>query len=139
MAAVTGTIPLLPTPQTCRRVGYSLVALIPVALSMAAAFSTRHESRVTGIMLAISSGLLMFLLVVVISRQPQRPQVVGSRVSLKEESRSKSIDYGIDISLVPWLPVGAVVLHSCLLLEAWDLAGTPFAFWLATGNVLDGN
>ncbi len=135
MATLNGAMPMNPTGATARRVSFATMALVPCCLALAASLNRAPQGHVTGLMLAISSGVLTFLLLVVISRQPQkRPgQKPTHGVAVLERRRSPFSNF-FQYSIVPWAPAGAIFLHSCLLLEALDLSGFPFAFWLSTGK-----
>lgn len=126
-----------PTPATARRVALSVCLLIIGCLAMAASLNRAPRGQFTGIMLGISSGLLTFLLLVVISRQPLRRRGVktpqsGPNTSVSELETTASTFF--QYSVIPWVPAGAVFLHCCLLLQALELAATPFAFWFAIGK-----
>ncbi|CAL8072826.1 unnamed protein product [Orchesella dallaii] len=151
VATINGAIPMNPTPGTGRRVALSVIALVPCCLALAASLNRAPKGQVTGIMLAISSGLLTFLLLVVISRQPQKRHPLRSS-SCSTASGSGSAAYsgpnggGYDYdltnsnflqhSIIPWVPATGIFIHCCLLLEGLDLAGLPFAFWLSTGLII---
>lgn len=138
MATLNGTMPDYPTAATSRRVALALLALIPCCLALAVSASSPGPSF-TASMLGISAGLLTFLLLVVISRQPQRLKL-GKSSSKKRRLSGPELAAGenfFDGCLVPWAPVAAVFLHCCLLLQGLDLAAMPFAFWLAIGTLSD--
>lgn len=149
----------LPTFTTGRRVAFSLIALVPCNLAMATSLGRNPTGQFTGVMLGISSGLLTFLLLVVISRQPQRRRSSKSKMpspqrgsssgtsttptassssspaaNVGQESESNAGSVFFEYSLVPWIPAAAVLLHCCILLQGLDLAATAFAFWLAIGT-----
>lgn len=153
VATLNGAIPMNPTPGTGRRVALSVIALVPCCLALAASLNRAPRGHITGIMLAISSGLLTFLLLVVISRQPQKrypfpgvsPTSGGGSGSCGGSSSGAGYhEYDLmnsnflQHSIIPWIPAAAIFIHCCLLLEGLDLAGLPFAFWLSTGTVSTG-
>lgn len=144
VATLNGAIPMNPTSGTGRRVALSVIALVPCCLAMAASLNRAPRGHITGIMLAVSSGLLTFLLLIVISRQPQKryPSLTvptgsngygGSSSAHYEYDLTNS--YFLQHSIIPWVPAAAIFIHCCLFLEGLDLAGLPFALWLATGNM----
>lgn len=127
-----------PTSGTGRRVALSVIALVPCCLALAASLNRAPRGHITGIMLAISSGLLTFLLLVVISRQPQKRSPSAAISSTSSTGGNYDYDltnsYFLQHSIIPWVPAAAIFIHCCLLLEGLDLAGLPFAFWLSTGK-----
>lgn len=144
VATLNGEMPMFPTPATGRRACLAVAALIPCSLALATSVNLSHTNQFTGIMLGISSGLMTFLLLVVISRQPQRkrgprPKPPPQNSSSSSPSSSiiaeleNSASVFFEYSIIPWVPAGAIFLHCCLLLQGLDLAATPFAFWLAIG------
>ena len=136
VATLNGALPMNPTPATGRRVALATVALVPCCLAMAASLNRAPRGHVTGIMLAASSSLLAFLLLVVISRQPQnkRPLRSATNTGSNNPEFETTTTQFFQYSIVPWLPATAIFLHCCLLLEALDFAGSVFAFWLSIGK-----
>ena len=135
VATLNGAMPMNPTGATARRVSFATMALVPCCLALAASLNRAPRGHVTGIMLAVSSGLLTFLLLVVISRQPQKKRIQKPAHGTTGEKISPFSTF-FKYSIVPWGPAGAIFLHSCLLLEALDLSAFPFAFWLSTGKLI---
>jgi hypothetical protein len=143
-ATLNGHLAMNPTYATARRVLLSTMALIPCCIALASSLNRTPKGHLIEILLAMSSSLLIFLLLVVISRQPQRKALRGhSRTSNRSGglnfsgSHSTAVKHFFQYSLVPWIPALTILGHSCLLIEILvDLAGSPFAFWFAIGLIV---
>jgi len=140
-AALTGGGPLSPTPASARRVSFSTVFLVISSITFAASLEKAPKVDFISLMLAISSGLLLFLLLVVISRQPQRKttatlSLLGQHPEVARSGQPSAIKNFFQYSLVPCGPAAAILLHAALLVEALDICGLPFAIWLSTGLTL---
>jgi len=141
LAALNGGAPLNPTPASARRVSFATLFLVICSITLAASVNRIPKMDPTSWMLAVSSGLLSFLLLVVISRQAQRKTSravppLGLRGSgSPNPPASSGVKNFFQYSLVPWGPAAAIFLHSCLLMEALNLCGFPFALWLGTGEL----